>query len=419
LTYACAYNKNNPEERMYRPFSVIAVAWFCLATLAACEVKEVPVSDPGPGVVSNAAPVDYVYAAPAYTGDGWATSDLAAAGFDVGLIENMMRGVLSGEHPGIDSVAVVRHGKLLLDWHDPNRVIDQYDMWVDNRRRDVHSLHSTTKSVTSALVGIAIDQAYIASTEVPFYSLFHYANYRNWDDRKYGMTLDDALTMRLGLQWDEWSVPYTSTDNSLAKLNNNHDDWTKALLDLPLYRTPGTDFRYNTAATTAIGQALENVTGLPLDSFADAYLFDPMQITTDRWGYSPTGLPIGGSGLYLSTRDLVKFGQLYLDGGTWQGRRLISEAYVRASVMPRVDVSGMVYRNQGYGYQWWLGQFMYQGTAVDYWETSGYGGQLMFIVPSLDLVVALTGHNYENDAGVAHEYFVVEHYILGAITDSR
>ncbi len=399
-------------------FSTITLVPLSLLTLAACDFEEGPVGVAGgpaaPGDVASATP--YVYTAPAYTGDGWSTADLAAEGFDVGRIEAMMRGVESGEHPGIESVAVVRHGKLLLDWYDEDRYLNQYDGSVGNTRSDVHSLHSVTKSVTSALLGIAMDKGYIASTDVRFYSLFSYGGYAHWNDRKYQMTLDDVLTMRLGLQWDEWSTPYTSPSNSLANLSNNHDDWAKALLDLPMYREPGTVFQYNTAASTAVGQALENVTGMPLDVFADAYLFDPMQITTDRWAYSPTGLPVGGSGLFLSTRDLVKFGQLYLDGGVWQGRRLISAAYVAASVTPRVDVTGIVPRNTAYGYQWWSGQLVYRGTAVDYWQSNGYGGQFLFVVPSLDLVVAFTGHNYENDAGVMRVYMLVESFVLEALT---
>ena len=399
---------------MRLPVSLIAV--LTCATLAGCEFEEGPVAAQDGGGFSEPPPAaPYVYAPPAYNADGWATGDLGAADFDVARIEAMMTGIVNGAHPGIVSVAIARNGKLLLHWHDEGRYLDDYDAQVGNMRRDVHALHSVTKSVTSALVGIAMDQGYVTSTDTGFYSLFSYAHYAHWDDRKYNMTLDDALTMRLGLTWDEWSTPYSSTANSLAKLSTNYDDWAKALLDLPMARSPGTDFEYNTAASTAIGQAVENVTGMPLDLFADAYLFDPMSIATDRWTYSPTGLAVGGSGLFLSTRDLVKFGQLWLDGGTWKGRRLVSADYVAASVTPWVDVSAEVNRNSGYGYQWWLGQFVYNGTAVDYWLANGYGGQFLVVVPSLDLVVAFAGRNFENAAGAARPYMLIESYVLAAM----
>jgi CubicO group peptidase (beta-lactamase class C family) len=386
-----------------------------LTALSACDYEGSGLADAGSTPDGSTASTAYVYTAPDVTGDGWQTAGLAAEGFDAARIETMMTGIVNGEHPGIESVAIVRNGRLLMHWVDEDRFLNQYDGWGGNTRKDIHSLQSVTKSVTATLLGIAVDQGYIASTDVGFYSLFSYPGYAHWDDRKDRMTLDDALTMRLGLQWDEWSTPYTSASNSLAKLSNNSEDWAKALLDLPVYRTPGTVFEYNTAASTAIGQAIENATGVPLDLFADAYLFDPMQITTDRWAYSPTGLPIGGSGLFLSTRDLVKFGQLYLDGGTWHGRRLVSEDFVAASVTPWVDVTGLVTRNTGYGYQWWLGQLVYRGTAIDYWQANGYGGQYLFVVPSLDLVVAFAGSSYENEAAVVHLYMLMESYVLDAI----
>jgi CubicO group peptidase (beta-lactamase class C family) len=265
------------------------------------------------------------------------------------------------------------------------------------------------------LIGIAIDKGFIASTDVKFYDLFNYAGYDNWDPRKAEMTLEDALTMRLGLTWDEWSLSYTNPNNDLVFLENNNLDWSKALLDLPLSRNPGTTFTYNTAATIAIGKALQNATGMPMAQFADANLFLPMQITNAVWARSPTNLPIGGSGLFLETRDLIKFGQLYLNGGSWQGQQLISADWVAASVIRHVDLSGSFTFSDGYGYQWWLDTFTYKGQQVEAWITSGYGGQFIFAIPSLDLVVAFTGHNYDNNVGIANLYTIMGSGILQAI----
>ena len=271
--------------------------------------------------------ITYNYSVPAAIGDGWQVASLADEGFDTALIENMMGRVVSEQYAGIDSVTIVRNNKLLLYWV-ADRELTQYDDWINNRDNEKHILHSTSKSFTSALIGIAIDQGFIASTDVSFYSLFDYPAYANWDPRKDDMTLEDALTMRLGLEWDEWTYPYTSPNNDLVALNTYHADWAKALLDLPMVADPGSSFTYNTAATNAIGQAIENATGTPLADFANANLFYPMQITDAEWARSPTGLPIGGSGLYLRPRDLAKFGQLYLDNGAWQGQQLISADWI-------------------------------------------------------------------------------------------
>lgn len=359
-------------------------------------------------------PVVYNYSVPADIGDGWQVADLADEGFDTQLILDMMDRVVNEEYAGIDSVAIVRNNRLLLYWF-ANRQLDNFDAWISNTDRERHVLHSTSKSFTSALVGIAIDQGFIASTQVSFYDLFDYPDYDNWDPRKADMTLEDALTMRLGLEWDEWSLPYTDPNNDLVALNNRNIDWAKALLDLPMVSDPGTEFRYNTAATTAIGQAVQNATGMPLADFANQNLFYPMQITNAEWGRTPTNLPVGGSGLFLGTRDLAKFGQLYLDNGSWQGQQLISANWIADSVVRRVDISSWATYSEAYGFQWWLDDFSYRGQLVDAWITSGYGGQYLFVVPSVDLVVAFTGHNYEPGPGIENLYTMMRFFILGAI----
>lgn len=359
-------------------------------------------------------PVTYSYSVPTDIGDGWAVANLADEGLDTNRIVSMMDRVVGGAFPGIDSVAIAKNGKLVLYWFG-DRALDDFDGWVGNTDRERHILHSTSKSFTSALVGIAIDQGFIASTQIPFYDLFSYSSYGNWDPRKADMTLEDALTMRLGLEWDEWTLPYTDPNNDLVALNTNNRDWAWALLNLPIVSDPGTDFTYNTAATNAIGQAVENAVGMPLADFANTNLFFPMQINDARWATTPTGLPIGGSGLFLQTRDLLKFGQLYLNNGNWQGQQLISADWIADTVVRRVDISSWATYSEAYGFQWWLDDLNFQGQLVETWITAGYGGQFLFVIPSVDLVVAFTGHNYTTGVGSGNLYTMVQTYILSAI----
>ena len=359
-------------------------------------------------------PAAFSYTVPEDIGDGWQVGDLAAEGFDTQRVVDMMDRILDETYPGIDSVAIVRNNRLLLYWYDRGRELDQYDAWINNMTRERHVLHSTSKSFTSALIGIAIDQGHIESTQVKFLDLFDYTDYDNWDPRKADITLEDALTMRFGFQWDEWSRPYTDPQNDLVNLETNNFDWPKALLDLPLATDPGTAFAYNTAGTIAIGKALENATGERLGQFANTYLFFPMQITDARW-WSPNNLANGGSGLFLRTRDLAKFGQLYLDGGAWQGQQLISADWIADSVVRRVDFSNVPSFSEGYGYQWWLDELPYGSQLLETWVTSGFGGQYIFVVPGLELVVAFTGHNYENADGISNLYTMMRSHIMAAI----
>ena len=126
-------------------------------------------------------PASFTYAVPADAGDGWQVADLADEGLETQRIVDMMNDILDGTYPGIDSVAIIRNNKLVHYWYDRNREIDRFDDWVGNRDRERHILHSTSKSFTSALIGIAIDQGHIASTQAKFLDLFSYTSYDNWD----------------------------------------------------------------------------------------------------------------------------------------------------------------------------------------------------------------------------------------------
>ena len=355
-------------------------------------------------------PARYTYSIPAQTNDGWVTGHLDDHGFNTALIMEMMDGISDGQFSGIDSVTIVRNNSLLL--HAVfERNLDRFDNWTGNTDPGRHVLHSTSKSFTSALIGIAIDQGYIASVNVPFYDLFSYGSYSNPDTRKATMTLEDALTMRLGLEWDEWSVPYTQPGNDLEELMNNNTDYAKALLDLPMISDPGTSFTYNTAATIAIGQALENTVGVPMADFAELNLFQPLQILTAEWGRTPTGLPNGGSGLFLESRDMIKFGQLFVDNGLWNGQQIVSSEWVDASVEQHVVLDYST--SSGYGYQWWLGGLTHNGQSIEVWSTRGFGGQDIFCIPSLNLVVAFTGQNY--DSGERLPFSLMQDFVLPSI----
>ncbi len=385
----------------YRIISVLALALLAASCGGGSDGGNAP-SEPQSFV--------YTYSIPAQTNDGWATGHLDDHGFDSARIMEMMDGINTGQFAGIDSVTIVRNDTLLLHAVYP-RSLGQFDAWVGNTDPERHVMHSTSKSFTSALIGIAIDQGYIASVQIPFYDLFAYGSYLNPDSRKAIMTLEDALTMRLGLQWDEWSLPYGTVGNDLEDLTRNNTDYAKALLDLPMVSNPGTSFTYNTAATIAIGQALQNAVGVPMADFADMHLFLPLQIQTAEWGRTPTGLPNGGSGLFLEPRDMIKFGQLYISGGVWNGEQVISSAWSGVSVERHVILNWDL--SSGYGYQWWLGGFTYRGQSIEAWSTRGFGGQDIFCIPSLNLVVAFTAQNYTSNEILP--FSLMQDYILPSI----
>ena len=373
----------------------------------------------GGGAAPAAAPAatgdipPYIYEPPEANQDGWEVASLEDQQMDTDRIERMVNGMLQGDIEGIDGIAIARRGQLLLVERFA-RTLDEFDGWIGNRDPERHVLHSSSKSFTSAMVGIAIDQGYIGGVETPYYQFFDYDEYDNYDGRKDNMTLEDVLTMRLGLEWDEWSAPYGDRDNDLTQLTSNNTDWTKALLDLPMAGQPGTVYAYNTAATTSMCDAVARVTGMPAEDFAEAYLFEPLLIEEAEWDLTPTFHPVGGSGLFLTPRSMAKFGQLYLDDGRWLGQQIISEAWVARSLEPIVSLGGEF--TTGYGYQWWLGDFREGARAYPFFSTRGYGGQFIVVIEELDLVIAFVAQNYTN--GLANlPLHLVEDEIIPSVLD--
>ena len=375
-----------------------------------------PVSPPSPP------PADYNYSPPVDSGDGWTIGSAGANELDVSILESMMDDIRSGQFEFIDSVAIARNGVLVFD-ETIRQSTDREDSLVANTDLSIHREFSVSKSITSLIVGIAIDEGYISGTDVRFLDLFPHPSYLNWDDRKNDITLADVLAMRAGLEWDEWNPPYTDPNNQLINFYDTHVDYAKGLLDLPLAADPGSIFAYNTIASITLGQAVENAVPLSLADYAMSELFSPLGITDLEILTTPTGLPNGGAGLYFRTRDIVKFGQLAIDGGLWNGDRIVSEAWINESMTPRSD---LVFTNpaewdwelEGYGYQWWTGFYDHNGQQFDIRIAWGYGGQWIIAIPSADLVVAVNSHGYLGEDGASNQaHALVQQYILEALTN--
>lgn len=360
---------------------------FVALLLSACE-QNLATND------NDEAPVAYQYQMPAFKSDGWQVGHLTDQGMDEEKITQLVRAIQQGQYRGIDSLSIVRNEKLLFH-EDFRSELSVYDNWIGNTNLEQHIMHSAAKSFTSALFGIALEQGFIQSVEQPLLPLLDYAEYSNWDNQKNEISLKHLLSMQTGIEWDEWHYPFGDQRNSLSKLSQSNDDYLKTMLDLPMASAPGTEFTYNTVATIALGKVIENSVGLSLEDFAQQFLFEPLQINTARWLYTPGGSANTGSGLFLATRDMAKLGQLYLNNGKWNGYPLLSPEWVKQSTLKQVSLDWQY--TSGYGYQWWLGDFQQNNTTIPFYSARGYGGQFIIVVPQKQLVVAFTAHNYDND----------------------
>ena len=389
--------------------SLISTTLLCLL-LSAC-------GGGGGGGNANNPDTGYTYQPPANIGDGWTVGDAGSHGMSVQRLEDMMTAVGRGEFPIVDSIAIASQGTLVFN-ETIRTQLDDKDGWVANGDLSMHVQMSASKSIASILVGIAIDLGDIGGVDVPYLSLFDYPGYENWDDRKDQITLEHVLTMRLGLEWDEWNPSYSDPDNALIHFRNQNHDYSKGLLDLPMDADPGSRYAYNTMATVSLGQAVQNRGPLTYADFLNTYLLGPLRITQVNWIETPTGLPDLGGGLFLRTRDMAKVGQMCMDDGRWNGQQIVSSEWVAASTQSYTDLGWSEpetrdWQVDGYGYQWWIGHFDHGGQVLTTFAALGWGQQLVMVIPDLELVIAVNSHGYEELASQGNQvYELISRFVL-------
>jgi len=356
----------------------------------------------------------YSYTPPASLTDGWAVDDLNQLGIDPTPLENLVNKIQQGVlgYRLIDSIAIAQHGRLVFEKRTRTE-LDLADGWANNQDIDLHILNSVTKSVTSALIGIAIDRGEISGVDALVHDYFpHKQPVANWTNDKANIRLENWLNMRSGYEWNEWDVNYLDSANLNSQMLNATDP-IQFLLDRPMASEPGSTFAYSTGISYGLGRILQLATGESAQDYLQTHLLAPLQI--DKFDYwSLEGQLHTGSALYLTTRAMVKFGQLYLDGGEWNGTRIISQQWVDQSTQQRVTLN-----SGGYGYQWWFSDFTAGNQTYHSFYGNGFGGQFIFVFPELDLVVVLTGHAYEDGQGAElNTRQVLEQDILPSFTGS-
>ena len=291
------------------------------------------------------------------------------------------------QHLNLHSLLVIRNGYLVSETY-----FEQY-------RQDMrHELYSCTKSFVSTLIGIAIDKGYIDGTNHRIMDFFPGRTFANLDRQKEDMTLEDVLTMRTGLDWQE-------KDQVFRAMYHQSQDWVKFMLDLPMVQPAGSGFLYCSGCSHLLSAILQQTTGMDPRDFAEQHLFKPLGISNIRWETDAEGIPIGGWGLQLTPRDMGKLGYLYLLGGQWEGQQIVSTEWVENATKMHVETGGEL----GYGYQWWTYPYLAAYTAL------GRDGQTIFVIPGSDLVIVTTAAM----DGHSEIFQLIEQYILPAVGASQ
>jgi CubicO group peptidase (beta-lactamase class C family) len=254
---------------------------------------------------------------------------------------------------------------------------------------DLHDVRSVTKSITAILFGIALDQGAVSSIDAPVLDYFpEYADLKSTPKSR--ITLAHLLGMASGLEWDE-SGSYIRWGNSETRMRFAGDP-LRYVLDRDVVAEPGTLFNYNGGGTALLGEAISRAVRRPLEVFADEVLFKALDIRNSEWRRDRQGRVTPFGGLRLRPRDMAKIGRLVLGRGQWQGRQIVSAAWVDEMLRDRLPANGL-----RYGWQWWRGQVRADSARIAYVAAFGNGGQRIFLVPSLDLVVVVTAGQYNQE----------------------
>ncbi len=349
----------------------------------------------------------------AWPGEQWTLADPISQGLDPEVLQTLDEEIRAGKHGNIDSMTISRHGRVIFDRRYGWDYAEQHEgltypspppwdyfnvaAYPFHGETDLHTLQSVSKSVMSALIGIAIARGDLPGTDATLGELLPHRAFA--DPAVKDVRLEHVLTMTAGIDWEE-EVSYFSLDND-ATASEATNDWVGYLLSKSMTAEQGTLFDYNSAASQALSEILTTATGVPTHRYAEQHLFGPLGITDYYWNSAPEGFTNAGGGLFLSALDLARFALLFAQDGKWNGEQIVPAEWVGRSSTSWIPVYADQPDGWGYGYQWWiyrhqttLGPKMYGG-----W---GWGGQFPLIVPALDMVAVFTGWNIRED--VAHAY---------------
>lgn len=344
---------------------------------------------------------EYTYQIPEKIDDDWEISSLDKEGVDSAKIVKLIKKILTGEFPNTHSVLLVKNGKLVLE---------EYFYGYD--RDDLHYLASATKSITSILVGISLDQNMIKNVDQYVYQLFPDYQKTEWISKKYEITLRHLLSMTSGIEWDEnRSIKDPGHDYFAMRRGG---DWIRYVFNKELVAQPGQTFNYNGGLSALLGEIIRRTSGLNAKEFSKNYLFDPLGISHYHWLIYNDGSINTGGGLLLKPRDMAKIGQMMLTNGKYNGKQILSEEWITEStknyIVPNSQPLG-----SGYAYQWWLGETSINGQTIKVYFAQGLGGQFIFVVPRMKITAIFTSQLYDNFVGQFRPQVMMTEYIIPAL----
>lgn len=325
---------------------------------------------------------------------------ISKAAYDRGKIEELNRQIAEKTYKEIKALVVIRDGQLLIE-----------EYFNGATRDTLHDTRSVGKSFASTMLGIAIDEGHIKSenqTLKDFYDLKRFANY---SPGKENVSLKHLLTM---------SSDFDGNDDNEDSPGNEQKmyptaDWVKFALDLPMdqTRTAGDRWGYFTAGVVVLGDIINKSVPEGLEKYADKKLFKPLGIQKYEWPYTPQKVPNTAGGLRLRALDFAKYGQLYQNGGKWNGKQVISREWVQKTFTRQIPLSPG--GEDAYGYLFWNTTFKIDGKRHEAFFATGNGGSKIFVFKDRPLVIVVTGTAYGKWYMHSQVFSMINKYVLPAV----
>lgn len=351
-------------------------------------------------------PVRYVYHPPPQLPDGWQVSDLESENIDRAAVERFIQKFLdmpmdSADAPQIHSVLIARNGKLVLE-----------EYFHGEHRDKPHMTRSASKSVTAILAGAVMQAGAPLKPSSPVYQVMNGGSFpADLEPQKRAMTLEHLLTMSSGFFCDDNNDDAPGNEEKMWD-QADEPDFYRYTLNVPLATPPGEKAVYcSCSPNLALGMVARATQEFPVYSF-DRLIARPMKMGKYTWLLDPAGNPYGGGGSSFLPRDFLKFGQLLLNGGTWEGQRILSREFVHQMTARHYHLANIYY-----GYNWWSQDFPYKDRTVNSYLALGAGGQVIAVVPELKLVVAFYAGNYISRVQLDFGHHYIPRWLLPAVRE--
>jgi CubicO group peptidase (beta-lactamase class C family) len=316
--------------------------------------------------------------------------------FDQKKIRELNQKIAENSFKNITSIVVIKSGKLMIE-----------EYFNGANRATLHDPRSVSKTMTSALTGIALKDGYLKNINQTLSEFYNLKTYENYDQKKDSVTIKSLLTMSSGFEGFDFD------ESSIGNEENMYPqpDWVKWTLNLPMAeRKVGEEWAYFTAGVVLLGDILNKKVPNGLEKYADKNLFKPLGIRNYKWQYTPQKVVNTAGGLQMSALDYAKFGQLYQNGGKWKGKQIIPESWVKESLTKYLNIPD---DNSKYGYLWWNKTYKVNGKDYETFYCSGNGGNKIFVFKDFVIVVTATAYN----KSYMHRQIdkIVEKYLISAL----